>query len=34
MAHENEEKTEPTDKLSLGWQVLTVEEENEYITDD
>jgi hypothetical protein len=33
MSHENEEKTEPNDKLGISWQVMAVEEEHEYIED-
>jgi hypothetical protein len=33
MSHENEEKQEPTDCLSLGFIILSVEEEHEYVED-
>jgi hypothetical protein len=33
MSHENEEKVEPTDKMSIGVQVFDVEEVDEYIED-
>ena len=33
MSHENDEWEEPTDKLKIGVQILSVEEETEYVED-
>jgi len=33
MSCENEEKVEPNDQFSIGWKVMGIEEEHEYIED-
>jgi len=33
MSHENEEREEPTDKLKIGTQILSIEEESDYFED-